>query len=97
MLRKDLQDLSLSKEMMIKSAWDKRWVEELGLCLFNKMISDLCRDAAVDARSVAEIELARNRVEMMQVSSNHSNTGEAKQIIIFPANHDDCAKLEHKN
>ena len=25
MLKTDLQNLSLSKEMMIKSAWDKRW------------------------------------------------------------------------
>jgi len=48
--RKDLQNLSLSKEMMIKSAWNTR-------------------DDAVDAKNDAEVELAKNRIEMMQVSS----------------------------
>merc|ERR1712142_188074 len=50
LLQTDLQNLGLSKEKIIKTAWDKR-------------------DAAVDAKNKAEIELAGNRVEMMQVNS----------------------------
>eukprot|EP00092_Neocalanus_flemingeri_P002948 GFUD01003153.1.p1 GENE.GFUD01003153.1~~GFUD01003153.1.p1 ORF type:complete len:587 (+),score=243.74 GFUD01003153.1:263-2023(+) len=46
----DLQNLTLSKEMMIKSAWKTR-------------------DEAVEVKNTAEVELAKNRIEKMQVSS----------------------------
>eukprot|EP00092_Neocalanus_flemingeri_P067246 GFUD01082040.1.p1 GENE.GFUD01082040.1~~GFUD01082040.1.p1 ORF type:complete len:219 (-),score=98.54 GFUD01082040.1:86-679(-) len=46
----DLQYLTLSKEMMIKSAWKTR-------------------DEAVEVKNTAEVELAKNRIEKMQVSS----------------------------
>jgi len=49
-LTQDLQNLTLTKEMMIKKAWETR-------------------DAAVESKNAAEVDLARNRIEMMQVSS----------------------------
>jgi len=49
-MRKDVEESSLSKETLIKSAWSSR-------------------DAAVSRKNVAEVELARGRIEVMQVSS----------------------------
>ena len=48
MLKKDVEESSLSKESLIKSAWSSR-------------------DAAVERKNVAEVELARTRIESMQV------------------------------
>jgi len=50
MLKKDVEESSLSRETLIKSAWTSR-------------------DAAVGRKNVAEVELARGRIESMQVSS----------------------------
>jgi len=50
MLKKDVEESSLSKESLIKSAWSSR-------------------DAAVERKNVAEVELARTRIESMQVNS----------------------------
>ena len=47
-LKKDVEESSLSKETLIKSAWSSR-------------------DAAVKRKNVAEVELARGRIEGMQV------------------------------
>ena len=47
-LKKDVEESSLSKETLIKSAWSSR-------------------DAAVKRKNVAEVELARGRIEVMQV------------------------------
>ena len=47
-LKKDVEESSLSKESLIKSAWSSR-------------------DAAVERKNVAEVELARTRIESMQV------------------------------
>ena len=55
MLKTDWQNLSLSKEMMIRRAWDSR-------------------DAAVDAKNSAEVELSKTRIEMMQVCLLFCNT-----------------------
>ena len=43
-----MEESSLSKETLIKSAWSSR-------------------DAAVARKNVAEVELARGRIEVMQV------------------------------
>ena len=48
MLKKDVEESSLSKESLIKSAWSSR-------------------DAAVERKNVAEVDLARTRIESMQV------------------------------
>ena len=48
MLKKDVEESSLSKESLIKSAWSSR-------------------DAAVERKNVAEVYLARTRIESMQV------------------------------
>ena len=47
-LKKDVEESSLSKDTLIKSAWSSR-------------------DAAVERKNVAEVELARGRIESMQV------------------------------
>ena len=47
-LKKDVEESSLSKETLIKSAWSNR-------------------DSAVARKNVAEVELARGRIEGMQV------------------------------
>ena len=43
-----MEEISLSKETLIKSAWSSR-------------------DAAVERKNVAKVELARGRIEGMQV------------------------------
>ena len=55
MLKTDWQNLSLSKEMMIRRAWDSR-------------------DAAVDTKNLAEVELSKTRIEMMKVCLLFCNT-----------------------
>ena len=45
---KDVEEISLSKETQMKSAWSSR-------------------DVAVARKNVAEVELARGRIEEMQV------------------------------
>ena len=49
-LKKDVEESSLSRENLIKSAWSSR-------------------DAAVERKNLAEVELARARIESMQVSN----------------------------
>jgi hypothetical protein len=66
MLKTDLQNLSLSKEMMIKSAWNKRWKTN-NMSKIKDKINLNFRDEAADVKNGAEVELAKNR-KMMQVS-----------------------------
>ena len=47
---------------------------------------DYFRDAAVDAKNTAEIKLARNRVEMMQVCVHTQSFVQINQFTTFPAN-----------
>ena len=47
-LKKDVEESSLSKESLIKSAWSSR-------------------DAAVERKNVAEVDLERTGIESMQV------------------------------
>ena len=74
--KNDLQNLRLSKEMMIKSAWNTRYGTHYTVSFDhwstntkedpNTEINNF-RDEAVDAKNSAEVDLAKNRIEMMQV------------------------------
>jgi len=58
----DLERLGVSKEVMIKSAWDTR-------------------DEAVEAKNAAEVDLAKNRIEKMQVNSQLLEAVQQKVVL----------------
>ena len=76
MLAADILETETSKEVIITKACSKRSVKSLLLprshsrCFF--------RDEAVEAKNNSEVELAKNRIELLQVNSQLLETVEHK-------------------